>query len=138
MEANLKLSKDIGTLLPNPSQYRRLIGCLIYLTITRPDITYLVQVLSQYMASPHQPHMDAALQVLRYLKQAPGQGLLYPSHSDFKLNANTFSLVSNNRTHVHLAIFLFEISIVNISIYLNHSITWLNFYQYYYFLQLYR
>jgi hypothetical protein len=87
MEANLKLSKDSGTLLPDPSQYRRLIGRLIYLTITRPDIAYPVQVLSQYMASPRQPHLDAALRILRYLKHAPGQGLLYPSHSDFKLKA---------------------------------------------------
>jgi hypothetical protein len=87
MEANLKLSKDNGTLLPDPSQYRRLIGRLIYLTITRPNIAYHVQVLSQYMASPRQPHLDAAPRILQYLKHAPGQGLLYPSHSDFKLKA---------------------------------------------------
>jgi hypothetical protein len=87
MEANLKLSKDTGIPLTDPTQYRRLIGCLIYLTITRPDITYPVQVLSQYMASPRQPHLDAAFQILRYLKNAPGQGIFYPSHSDFKLKA---------------------------------------------------
>jgi len=61
MEANLKLSKDTRTPLIDPTQYRRLIGRLIYLTITHPDITYPVQVLSQYMASPRQPHMDAAV-----------------------------------------------------------------------------
>jgi hypothetical protein len=55
MEANLKLSKDSGTPLTDPTQYRRLIGHLIYLTITRPDITYPIQVLSQYMASHRQP-----------------------------------------------------------------------------------
>lgn len=87
MEANLKLSKDTGIPLTDPTQYRRLIGRLIYLTITRPDITYPVQVLSQYMASPRQPHLDAAFRILRYLKKAPGQGIFYPSHSDFKLKA---------------------------------------------------
>jgi len=87
MEANLKLSKDTGTSLTYPIQYRRLIGRLIYLTITRPDITYPVQGLSQYMAYPRQPHMDAAVRVLRYLKAAPGQGPFYPSTSDFKLKA---------------------------------------------------
>jgi hypothetical protein len=87
MEANLKLSKDTGIPLTDPTQYRRLIGRLIYLTITRPDITYPVQVLSQYMASPRQPHLDAAFRILRYLKKAPGQGIFYSSHSDFKLKA---------------------------------------------------
>jgi hypothetical protein len=87
MEANLKLSKDTGVLLTDPTQYRRLIGRLIYLTITHPDIAYHVQVLSQYMASPRQPHMDAAIRILRNLKKAPGQGLFYLSTSDFKLKA---------------------------------------------------
>lgn len=64
MEANLKLSKDTRIPLPDPTQYRQLIGRLIYLTITCPDITYPVQVLNQYMASPRQPHLDAAFRIL--------------------------------------------------------------------------
>ena len=73
MEQNIKLS-NAGELLRDPSQYRRLVGCLIYLTITRPDITYSVHVLSRFMNAPRKPHMEVALRVLRYLKSSPGQG----------------------------------------------------------------
>ena len=73
MEQKLRLSADSGAPLPDPSQYRRLIGRLIYLTITRPDITYSVHMLSQFMQDPRQGHWDAAVRVLRYLKSNPGQ-----------------------------------------------------------------
>ncbi|BBN70142.1 RmlC-like cupins superfamily protein [Prunus dulcis] len=86
IEQNIKLS-DIGELLRDPSQYRRLGGCLIYLTITRPDIMYSIHVLSQFMHTPRRPHMEAALRVLRYLKGAPGQGLFFSSQNDLSLQA---------------------------------------------------
>ncbi|GJX92245.1 retrotransposon protein, putative, ty1-copia subclass [Tanacetum coccineum] len=54
------------------TSYQRLVGKLIYLTITRPDIAYSVPCLSQYMHAPLQSHMDLGLRVLRYLKGAPG------------------------------------------------------------------
>lgn len=49
MEQHLKLTNHDGELLEDPAMYRRLIGRLIYLTITRPDIVYTVQILSQFM-----------------------------------------------------------------------------------------
>ncbi|OMP02866.1 Reverse transcriptase, RNA-dependent DNA polymerase [Corchorus capsularis] len=87
MEQNTKLSAHEGELLKDPSPYRRLIGKLIYLTITRPDIMYSVHVLSQFMNQPRHPHFDAALRLVRYLKSSPGQGILLSSLSDFKLRA---------------------------------------------------
>lgn len=75
MDSNLKLTRVDCVMLQNPTAYRRFIGRLIYLTTTRLDIAYLVQILSQYMDCPHQPHLDAAFRVLRYLKSAPRQGI---------------------------------------------------------------
>ncbi|GAV59364.1 hypothetical protein CFOL_v3_02895 [Cephalotus follicularis] len=67
--------------------YQRLVGILIYLTITRPDICYAVQMVSQFMHSPKQSHMDAALRILRYLKKEPGLGILMCTENNMKLTA---------------------------------------------------
>nr|KYP62218.1 hypothetical protein KK1_016743 [Cajanus cajan] len=86
MEQNIKLS-DEGELLKDPSIYRRFVGRLINLTITRPDITYAVHVLSRFMHAPCKSHLKAAMHVLRYLKNNPGQGLFFPSQNDLSLRA---------------------------------------------------
>ncbi|XP_057739664.1 uncharacterized mitochondrial protein AtMg00810-like [Arachis stenosperma] len=87
MEPNLKLSSTDGTPLSDPSLYRRLVGRLMYLTISRPEITYAVNTLSQFMKSPSSSHMDALHHILRYLKGSPGQGLFFPANSDIRLMA---------------------------------------------------
>ena len=87
MEQLLKLSKDSGELLSDSSKYRRLIGKLMYLTISRPDITYVVNRLSQFLAKPGVPHMQAATRILQYVKGTPGQGIFFPSDSDLQLRA---------------------------------------------------
>jgi len=87
MEPNIHFSTTDGTLLEDPTAYRRLIGRLLYLTTTRPDLTYSVHTLSQFIQSPRQPHMATALRVLRYVQFAPGQGLFFPSSSTCHLKA---------------------------------------------------
>ncbi|XP_061943828.1 uncharacterized protein LOC133668098 [Populus nigra] len=57
MEQNSRLCKDEGDYLDDPSIYRRLIGRLLYLTITRPDISYPIQILSQFMDKPSKTHL---------------------------------------------------------------------------------
>ncbi|XP_019159689.1 PREDICTED: uncharacterized protein LOC109156296 [Ipomoea nil] len=76
IEQNHKLRANCDGALVDASRYRRLVGRLLYLTVTRPDITYAVNILSQFVSTPRQEHMDAAYRLLRYLKNAPGQGIL--------------------------------------------------------------
>ena len=57
--------------------YQRLVGRLIYLCHTRPDISYAVSVVSRYMHDPRTGHMDLVYLILRYLKGTPGKGLWF-------------------------------------------------------------
>lgn len=79
----LHLTNDDGEPLSNPESYRWLVGRLLYLTITRPDIVYSVNLLSQYMQQPRQPHYDVAIRVLQYIKSSPGTGIFWPSNCSF-------------------------------------------------------
>ncbi|KAL5571191.1 hypothetical protein UlMin_020788 [Ulmus minor] len=91
MEANVKLSMDEGVDIFDVSIYRRLIGKLLSLTLTRPDISYAVGRLSQFISKPKGPHLQAARRILRYLKGAPGIGPFFPSNSELQLTAFTNS-----------------------------------------------
>ncbi|KAL2235899.1 UNVERIFIED_CONTAM: Retrovirus-related Pol polyprotein from transposon RE2 [Sesamum indicum] len=75
----LHLTDATGSLLPDPSAYRRLVGRLLYLGFTRPDISFAVQQLSQFLQHPMSSHWDTALYVLRYLKGSSSLGLFFPS-----------------------------------------------------------
>nr|KYP49610.1 Retrovirus-related Pol polyprotein from transposon TNT 1-94 [Cajanus cajan] len=87
MDYTSRLSASSGTPLADPSSYRRLLGRLIYLTTTRPDISYVVHHLSQFMSAPSTAHSQAIFRILRYLKQAPGSGLFFPTNSSLHLKA---------------------------------------------------
>ncbi|CAM8901857.1 unnamed protein product [Rhodiola kirilowii] len=87
MESKHNLGISSAPLLPDAAVYRRLIGRLIYLTITRPDLAFPVHVLSQFMQAPTEDHLQAAHRVLRYIKFAPAQGLMFPSRNDLRLVA---------------------------------------------------
>lgn len=87
MEQNHKLDSSSGDLLPHATTYRQLIGKLLYLTLTRPDISYSVQVLSQYLDRPRTPHLQATYRVLKYLKSTVGQGIFFSAASPIHLKA---------------------------------------------------
>jgi hypothetical protein len=81
----VKLHNDEGKPFENISQYRRLIGKLLYLTNIRPDIAYATQQLSQFLHKPTVTHYHAACRVIGYIKTSPGRGLLLSRHSDIQL-----------------------------------------------------
>lgn len=81
------LSNESSPFWSNISPYRHLVGRLIYLTITRPDISYPVHIHSQFLAAPRACHLDAAHKVVRYLKYTLGQGILLSASSSLTLTA---------------------------------------------------
>jgi len=87
MEVNVKYRKDEGDLLPDPTLYRRLVGSFIYLTTTRPDISYVVHQVSQFMSSPRHLHFVAVRRIIRYLKGSSTRGLFFPKASSLQLMA---------------------------------------------------
>ncbi|KAE8724764.1 NAD(P)-linked oxidoreductase superfamily protein [Hibiscus syriacus] len=74
-------------LLVEKSVYQRLVGRLIYLTHTRPDITFDVHYLSQFMQQPKESHLHSALRIVRYIKGNPGQWILMDSNGSCELKA---------------------------------------------------
>lgn len=87
MDSKQKFANLDSPLLKDPTEYRRLVGRLIYLTITRPDIAYSLQTLSQYMSQPTEAHLNAAHRLLRFLKQSIGKGVFLSATTTLKLSA---------------------------------------------------
>ena len=69
--------------------YQRLVGRLIYLSHTRLDIAYAVSVISQFMHSPKEVHLQATHRVLKYLRGAPRKGILFKRNGGLILEAYT-------------------------------------------------
>lgn len=86
-DAHHKLHITFRAPLPNLEPYQRLIGKLIYLTISRPNISFTIHALSKFMHQPTAPHYQATLRVLRYLKGSPHQGVLFANSSIGSLRA---------------------------------------------------
>ncbi|KAK2996505.1 hypothetical protein RJ639_024953 [Escallonia herrerae] len=86
LEQNHQLALATGRLIDDPERYRRLVGRLIYLCFTRPELSYCVHVLSQFMQQPREEHWEAALRVVRYLKGNPGQGILLSNECNLRLH----------------------------------------------------
>eukprot|EP00257_Ricinus_communis_P018007 XP_015576587.1 uncharacterized protein LOC107261483 [Ricinus communis] len=87
IQLNAHYSASDGSLLSDPSLYRTVVGSLIYLTITRPDIAYAVHIVSQFVTSPTTVHWATVLCILRYLCNTQFQTLLLSSTSSLELCA---------------------------------------------------
>ena len=87
IEYNCCRNSHDGESLFDYTLYRQLVGSLIYLTVTRPDISYAIHVVSQFMAAPRSPHYAVVLRILRYLKGTIFDGLHFSSYSSLTLQA---------------------------------------------------
>lgn len=89
IEVNLKLNPAKAEDVIDREKFQRLVGKLIYLSHTRPDIAFAVSMVSQFMHSPGQEHFDAAYRILRYLKGTPGKGLMFRKRDNLQIEVYT-------------------------------------------------
>ncbi|XP_021822912.1 uncharacterized protein LOC110764292 [Prunus avium] len=88
-EQNHKLGIYPDQVPTDKERYQRLVGKLIYLAHTRPDIAYAVNIVSQFMHSPSVDHMGAVTRILRYLKVTPGKGLIFSKYGHTNVEGYT-------------------------------------------------
>lgn len=89
LQAGINFAEQCGKPLEDSNQYRRLIGRLLYLNFTGPNVSFAVNHLSQFMHRPCKAHMSRALQILSYLKGTIHQGLYYSITSFSQLECYT-------------------------------------------------
>jgi len=87
LEHNTRLLATDGESLPDATLYRQLVGSLIYLTVTRPDISYTVHLVSQFMSAPRSTHYDVVLRILHYVNGTLFHGLHFSSCSSLELRS---------------------------------------------------
>ncbi|KAF5467582.1 hypothetical protein F2P56_011820 [Juglans regia] len=86
---NLRLQLAKSEEVTNREQCQRLVGKLLYLSHTRPDIAFATGVVSQFMHSPGSEHFDVVYRILGYLKGTPGEGLLFGGHENLQVEIYT-------------------------------------------------
>ncbi len=98
----MKLNADEGDLVEDTTMYRRIVGSLIYMTIIRRYLSYVVGVVSQFMQTPQKPHLDVVRRILRYIKHTLQCGIFYEAKSQLQVhgytNANWVGNVSDRRS----------------------------------------
>ncbi|KAK6153470.1 hypothetical protein DH2020_013109 [Rehmannia glutinosa] len=85
MNSSVKMDMDVDGKAVDQTRYRALIGSLLYLTASRPDITFAVGVCARFQFAPKESHMTASKRILRYLKGFQEVNLWYPKEGGFKL-----------------------------------------------------
>ncbi|GJY39772.1 uncharacterized mitochondrial protein-like protein [Tanacetum coccineum] len=110
MDPIVKLNDTDDDPLTDPTQYRTIVRKLIYLTLTRPDLSFAAQALSQFSHNPITPHRAALQRVLRYIKLYHGQGIYFPASNNLELttycDSDWASCQSTRRSVSGYAIFL--------------------------------
>ena len=87
IDPNLKLGNTEEDTAVDKEMYQRLVGRLIYLSHTRPDVAFIVSLVSQFMHQPKEIHLQAALRIVQYLKGTLGRGILFERNENANLEA---------------------------------------------------
>ena len=102
IDPNKKANRSEESSPADKGRYQRLVGRLIYLSHTRPDIAYSVSVVSQHMNNPSEDHLEALNRILRYLKMTPRYGLLFKRSKDWEVEIYTDALGGQLLVIVHM------------------------------------
>ena len=89
LDQNGKLSAHAGDVLEDATMYRKIVGSLIYMTITRPDMNYTVGLESQFMQVPQKPHLDGVRRTLCYVRSTLDYALFYAADVPVELYGYT-------------------------------------------------
>jgi hypothetical protein len=115
IDLNHKLCAESGNPI-NKERYQRLVGRLMYFCNMRPDISYTICVVSRYMHDPRSCHLDVVYQILRYLKNSLGKGLLFKSHGHLNVegycDANWASCIDDRISTSCYCIFVGGLSVM--------------------------
>ncbi|XP_041007968.1 uncharacterized mitochondrial protein AtMg00810-like [Juglans microcarpa x Juglans regia] len=110
MELNVKLRREESDLLADPSLYRKLVGSLVYLTITRPDISFAIQQVSRFLQTPRHLHLAAVHRIIRYVMGNSARGLFFPANNSPRLttysDADWASYADTHRSIIGWCVFL--------------------------------
>jgi hypothetical protein len=85
MQTSCKLSKDDDSKSTDQRQYRSIIGSLLYVTTSRPDVMQTVGQVARFQAAPKESHVLVAKRIFKYLKGTKEFGLWYPKGKDISL-----------------------------------------------------
>lgn len=102
MEKGLKLSTKSSSPIENESEFRQLVGNLIYLTATRPDLSFAVSYISRFMTAPTSYHWATAKRILRYVKGT----------SNFDIKAGQWDFIKFGESQKILNLFLLGIFLI--------------------------
>ena len=85
MGTNGNLDSDANVNMVDQKLYQSMIGSLLYVTASRPDVMFSVCMCTRFQASPRESHLKATKRILMYLKHTPNVGLWYPKGAKFEL-----------------------------------------------------
>ncbi|XP_031254187.1 uncharacterized protein LOC116112148 [Pistacia vera] len=84
IKVGLKLGVETDQVPVDKRRYQRLVGRLMYLSHTRPDLAYALSIVSQFMHNLGEQHMNAVMRILRYLKHTPRKRILFSKNKDYQ------------------------------------------------------